>query len=48
MNQEIKKKNNQPPLSKLKNPTDFLGALHLHLFSGKLQSKKTGQITIFI
>lgn len=43
--QEIKKKN---PLPKLKNPTDFMGGLGLHPFSGKLRSKETGQITIFI
>lgn len=45
MKQGNKKK---PSLAKAQNPADFTGALGLHPCSGKLQSKKTGQITIFI
>lgn len=45
---EIKKKKQTLPCTEAQNPTEFVGALGLHPFSGKLQSKETGQIAIFI
>jgi len=44
----VKQESQKNSLAKAQNSTDFMGAVGLHSFSRKPQSKETGQITIFI